>query len=53
MKQQYENAPRRKGAMRRADVPPDVLQALNEGREETVNHALRTIRKQQRASNKS
>ena len=25
--------------MRRADVPPDVLQALNEGRDETVNHA--------------
>ena len=29
-------APRRKGAVRRSDIPPDVLRALNEGREETI-----------------
>lgn len=29
-------AGRRKGASRRADIPPDVLSALNEGREESV-----------------
>ena len=28
--------PRRKGAVRRAAIPPDVLLALNEGREETI-----------------
>lgn len=28
--------PRRKGAMRRSEIPPDVLRALNEGREETI-----------------
>ena len=27
---------RRKGAVRRSDIPPDVLIALNEGREETI-----------------
>ena len=31
-----EHPPRRKGAMRRSDIPPDVLLALNEGREETL-----------------
>ncbi len=33
-----QNAPsaRRKGSMRRSDIPPDVLKALNEGREETI-----------------
>ncbi len=30
---------RRKGAMRRSDIPPDVLKALNEGREETITLA--------------
>ena len=28
--------PRRKGAIRRSEIPPDVLNALNEGREETI-----------------
>ena len=28
--------PRRKGAVRRSDIPPDVLRALNEGRDETI-----------------
>ena len=28
--------PRRKGALRRSDIPADVMQALNEGREETI-----------------
>ena len=28
--------PRRKGAVRRSSIPPDVLLALNEGREETI-----------------
>ena len=28
--------PRRKGAIRRSEIPPDVLRALNEGREETI-----------------
>ena len=28
--------PRRKGAARRSDIPPHVLEALNQGREETV-----------------
>ena len=28
--------PRRKGAMHRPDIPPEVLRALNEGREETI-----------------
>lgn len=36
---QDDSQPRRKGAVRRADVPPDVLQALNEGREETITLA--------------
>ena len=31
-----ENPPRRKGAMRRSEIPPDVLRDLNEGREETI-----------------
>ena len=31
-----ETKPRRKEAMRIADIPPDVLRALNEGREETI-----------------
>ena len=31
-----ERPPRRKGAMRRSEIPPDVLQALNEGREGTI-----------------
>ncbi len=31
-----EKPPRRKGAARMADIPPGVLQALNEGREETI-----------------
>ena len=31
--------PRRKGANRRVDIPPDVLRALNEGREETITLA--------------
>ena len=34
-----QQAPRRKGAVRRSDIPPDVLQALNEGREETITLA--------------
>ena len=29
-------APRRKGAVRRSEIPLDVLRALNEGREETI-----------------
>ena len=29
-------APRRKGAVRRSAIPPDVLRALDEGREETM-----------------
>ena len=29
-------SPRRKGAMRMLEIPPDVLRALNEGREETI-----------------
>ena len=28
--------PRRKGSLRMADIPLDVLKALNEGREETI-----------------
>ena len=28
--------PRRKGAIRRSAIPPDILLALNEGREETI-----------------
>ena len=28
--------PRRKGAIRRSEIPPEVLTALNEGREETI-----------------
>ena len=28
--------PRRKGAVRRSEIPPDVLRALNEGTEETI-----------------
>ena len=35
-KGQTESPARRKGAVRRSDIPPDVLQALNEGREETI-----------------
>ena len=31
-----EAQPCRKGAMRRSEIPSDVLQALNEGREETI-----------------
>ena len=33
---EVRRAPRRKGAVRRSDIPPDVLIALNEGREETI-----------------
>ena len=47
-----EKTPRRKGAMRRSEIPPEVLRSLNEGREETawtVNHALRTLRKREEA----
>jgi 3-methyladenine DNA glycosylase AlkC len=32
-----EETPRRKGARTMADIPPEVLKALNEGRTETVN----------------
>ena len=34
-----EPPPRRKGAVRRSDIPPDVLRALNAGREETITLA--------------
>ncbi|MDP6124260.1 MAG: hypothetical protein QGH20_00720 [Candidatus Latescibacteria bacterium] len=34
-----ETPKRRKGASRRADVPFDVLKALNEGREESLTLA--------------
>ena len=33
---QVSGTPRRKGAMRRSDIPPHVLRALNGGREETI-----------------
>ncbi len=31
-----DHLPRRKGAIRRSEIPPDVLRGLNEGREETI-----------------
>ena len=31
-----ERQSRRKGATRRSEIPPEVLTALNEGREETI-----------------
>ena len=36
MDEPTESPPRRKGAVRRSDIPSDVLRALNEGREETI-----------------
>ena len=36
MNKKRQVPPRRKGAVRRSDIPPDVLRALNEGREETI-----------------
>ena len=39
MEKNMKPASRRKGAMRRSDIPPDVLQALNEGREEPITLA--------------
>ena len=39
MKAQVDTPPRRKGAVSRSQIPPDVLQALNQGREETITLA--------------
>ena len=36
MTEKTQSPPRRKGAIRISDIPPDVLRALNEGREESI-----------------